>query len=65
MKTSIDKVYEDLKHISEKSFERRLFKVFKISLSDVLQPKFNALFKTGVLVCAVCHHITQERIIIY
>ena len=42
-KTGLQDVYEDLKTLTDPSFWRRIFKVLKTSVQDVLHPKFNAL----------------------
>ena len=43
-KTGLQDGYEDLKTLSDPSFWRCIFKVFKTIIPDVLQPKFNAPF---------------------
>ena len=49
-KTGLQDVYEDLKTLTDPSFWRRILKVPKTSILDVLQPKFNAPFKTSIQV---------------
>ena len=49
-KTGLQDGYEDLKKLTDPSCWRRIFKVPKTSILDVLQPKFNAPFKTSIQV---------------
>ena len=46
-KTRHQDAHADLKTLTDSSFCRRIFKVLKTSILDVLQPKFNAPFKTS------------------
>ena len=42
LKTGLQEVYEILRTLTESSFWRRIFKVVKTRILDVLRPKFNS-----------------------
>ena len=50
LKTGLQDGYEDLITLTDPLFWRRIFKVLKTSILDVLQPRFNDHFKTSIQV---------------